>query len=114
MKTRVLAGQGGRTTAQVVNQVAHVEGAGSVMKGGVVIGIVRQALEKGVQVGNTCNHQTLYTAEHCSACRIQCEGPCFPFQLTLYLKSTPSGFILVLIVVLMRLKLLCSNAVHDI
>jgi solute carrier family 25 phosphate transporter 23/24/25/41 len=49
VKTRVLAGQGGHTTAQVVNQVAHVEGAGSVMKGGVVIGIVRQALEKGVQ-----------------------------------------------------------------
>lgn len=118
MKTRVLAGQGGHTTAQVVNQVVHVEGAGSVMKGGVVIGIVRQALEKGVQVGNTCNHQTLYTAENCSACRIQCEGPWFPFQLTdlltLYLKSTPSGFILVLIVVLMRLKLLCSNAVHNI
>ncbi|CAK9232829.1 unnamed protein product [Sphagnum troendelagicum] len=49
VKTRVLAGQGGHTTAQVVNQVVHVEGAGSVMKGGVVIGIIRQALEKGVQ-----------------------------------------------------------------
>ncbi len=43
MKTRVLAGQGGHTTAQVVNRVVHVEGAGSVIKGGVVIGIVRQA-----------------------------------------------------------------------
>jgi solute carrier family 25 phosphate transporter 23/24/25/41 len=49
VKTRVLAGQGGHTTAQVVNRVVHVEGAGSVIKGGVVIGIVRQALEKGVQ-----------------------------------------------------------------
>lgn len=50
VKTRVLAGSGGHTLGQVVNRVTQVEGVQSVMKGSLVISIIRQALDKGVQV----------------------------------------------------------------
>jgi len=50
IKTRVMGGQGGRTIGQVVHRVTEVEGVQSVLSVSFSIGILRSALDKGVQV----------------------------------------------------------------
>lgn len=50
IKTRVMAGAGGRTIGQVVETVAKKEGIQSVMTASLTISIIRTAIDKGVQV----------------------------------------------------------------
>jgi len=49
IKTRVMAGAGGRTVGQVVETVTKKEGIQSVMNVSLTISIIRTALDKGVQ-----------------------------------------------------------------
>lgn len=50
VKMRVLGGHGGRSVGQVIKKVAEEEGADILTKGSFSISIIRNSLDKGIQV----------------------------------------------------------------
>ncbi|CAM6099336.1 unnamed protein product [Calypogeia fissa] len=63
VRTRIVAGQGGQTAAQVVSTVAQEEGLQSLFKGSLPINLVKNGFEKGLQF-MTFEFVKTYQEEH--------------------------------------------------